>query len=321
MPGAGECHPTVGPRRDSVKRSVSCGPAKLHRVDRQEVIAAANAAGLGEWADALAREAQPSLRLVAGNGTIDPFGSHLGGAPAVPAGHVWPTWRGRPHSFIGQVRLEELGDAAVSFGLPSSGLLSFFYDADQGQWGLEAGGAAGWHVAWFPSGTPLEVRPLPDELTTFERFTGRPVSFAREWTVPPWDSYEMDRVGLPAAFGVGRDIASDGFEDLQQNLDAVGSGRARHRMFGFADQIQGEMRAECELVSNGIDVTDRAAAEGPRAVELERNAALWELLLQVDSDEQLGTDWGDSGTIYYWIRRDALEARAFERAWFVLQCY
>ncbi len=309
-------HPTIGPRADSVKRPAlfsECGSKGHTRRSPSRP-----PRGVGRRTRPQAR---PSLRLVVGTGAIDTFGSHLGGSPALPADHTWPSWEGRPQSFIGQIRLEELGDAAASFGLPPSGLLSFFYDSEQRLWGFDPGEAGGWQVTWFPSGTELELRPLPDELKTFERFAGRPVSLAPEWTIPPWDSEEMDRVGLPAAFGVGRDVASDGFEDLQRRLGALGAGRASHRMFGFADQIQGEMRVQCELVSHGIDVTDRAATEGPRALELERNASLWELLLQVDSDEQLGTDWGDSGTIYFWIRRDALEARAFERAWFVLQCY
>ena len=237
----------------------------------------------------------------------------------MPADHAWPSWEGRPQSFIGQIRLEELGDDAAAFGLPTSGLLSFFYDSEQRLWGFDPADAGGWQVAWFAPGTELELRPLPEELTTFERFAARPVTFAPEWTIPTWDSDELDRVGLPAAFGAGRDIASDGVEDLQDRLAAPGAGPARHRMFGFADEIQGEMRLECESVTNRIGRKPGAAGEGRH--ELKRNAELWQLLLQVDSDEQLGTEWGDVGTIYYWIRRDALEARAFDRTWLVLQCY
>jgi uncharacterized protein YwqG len=30
--------------------------------------------------------------------------------------------------------------------------------------------------------------------------------------------------------------------------------------------------------------------------------------------------WGDSGTIYYWIRRQDLHRARFDRAWMILQC-
>ena len=46
----------------------------------------------------------------------------------------------------------------------------------------------------------------------------------------------------------------------------------------------------------------------------------WRLLLQVDTDEQLGLMWGDCGLIYFWIREQDAAARRFDRAWVILQC-
>jgi uncharacterized protein YwqG len=138
-----------------------------------------------------------------------------------------------------------------------------------------------------------------------------------EWTLPPWDSPEIDRVGLPEAFGRGRDIASDGLEALQARLAAAPD--PRHRMFGFPDQIQGDIRWEAELDTIRL-------AQGPDAsVQDAFDAAVpapdWRLLLQVDSDASVGTRWGDAGSIYYLVRPDALEQRAFGRTWLVAQCY
>jgi Domain of unknown function (DUF1963) len=45
----------------------------------------------------------------------------------------------------------------------------------------------------------------------------------------------------------------------------------------------------------------------------------WQLLLQVDSDDAAGMMWVDSGMLYYWIRKDDLAARRFERVWCVMQ--
>lgn len=46
----------------------------------------------------------------------------------------------------------------------------------------------------------------------------------------------------------------------------------------------------------------------------------WELLLRVDSDENANMMWGDVGRLYYLIRRQDLELRAFEKAWLIFQC-
>ncbi len=45
------------------------------------------------------------------------------------------------------------------------------------------------------------------------------------------------------------------------------------------------------------------------------------MLLQIDTDEQ-GPDWmwGDMGCLYFWIRKQDLDERNFDRIWAVLQC-
>ena len=54
---------------------------------------------------------------------------------------------------------------------------------------------------------------------------------------------------------------------------------------------------------------------------LDKNAARWNLLMQVDSNEEdLGMMWGDMGRLYLWITSDDLEARKFENTWLILQC-
>jgi uncharacterized protein YwqG len=57
----------------------------------------------------------------------------------------------------------------------------------------------------------------------------------------------------------------------------------------------------------------------PQAAELRSSAADWALLLQIDTDSELGWMWGDAGTIYYWIRRQDLASGTFERTWMMLQ--
>jgi uncharacterized protein YwqG len=58
----------------------------------------------------------------------------------------------------------------------------------------------------------------------------------------------------------------------------------------------------------------------PRAAALRAQAPNWQLLLQVGSEEAAGMFWGDAGSIYYWMPRDALATHDFQRAWMVLQC-
>ncbi|MFL5691417.1 MAG: DUF1963 domain-containing protein [Ktedonobacteraceae bacterium] len=43
------------------------------------------------------------------------------------------------------------------------------------------------------------------------------------------------------------------------------------------------------------------------------------MLLQVDSDEQAGMHWANTGMLYYWITSADLQSHAFEHCWLVLQ--
>jgi uncharacterized protein YwqG len=45
------------------------------------------------------------------------------------------------------------------------------------------------------------------------------------------------------------------------------------------------------------------------------------LLLQIDSDDAIGWTWGDAGRLYFWIRKQDLAARRFDRVWTILQCH
>ena len=96
---------------------------------------------------------------------------------------------------------------------------------------------------------------------------------------------------------------------------------AFHRMFGWPDVIQNPIRLWCQLVSNGVAVDTAEGWRDPRVEGLRRGASEWRLLLQIDTDEDVGWMWGDSGRVYYWIREQDLRAGRFEKVWSVLQSY
>lgn len=53
---------------------------------------------------------------------------------------------------------------------------------------------------------------------------------------------------------------------------------------------------------------------------LAKNSGRWNLLMQVDSNEDNGMMWGDLGRLYLWITSEDLAARKFENCWLILQC-
>lgn len=80
------------------------------------------------------------------------------------------------------------------------------------------------------------------------------------------------------------------------------------------------MELECQLVTHGLYLGDPTGSQDPRVAELEPGASNWRLLLQLDTDDDLGWMWGDAGTIYFWVEDSAARAGRFEDCWLVLQC-
>lgn len=82
------------------------------------------------------------------------------------------------------------------------------------------------------------------------------------------------------------------------------------------------MELECQLVSHGVSCGEAIEDDDPRVRALRPGAAEWQLLFQIDTDEEgPGWMWGDVGMLYFWIPREALRRAAFDRAWMILQCY
>ncbi len=80
------------------------------------------------------------------------------------------------------------------------------------------------------------------------------------------------------------------------------------------------MELECELVTNGLYCGDPSGYNDPKAKTLEPNAKKWRLLLQIDSNEENEMMWGDVGRLYFWIKKDDLINKNFDKSWFSLQC-
>jgi uncharacterized protein YwqG len=112
----------------------------------------------------------------------------------------------------------------------------------------------------------------------------------------------------------------DIYVDLPENILSRGSDLI-NRILGYPEQIQNDMQTECQMVSGGI-YYDGKAHENPRYEELKPGSLDWELLLQLDSEEaNAQMIWGDVGRIYFWIQKQSLVNREFDKVWFQLQCF
>jgi hypothetical protein len=258
---------------------------------------------------------RPAVRLVF---TTEPGTAvaRLGGLPSLPDDVEWPTWPGHgPLSFVGELACERLAAFPLDIPFPSTGRLLFFYR--DGSYDDEPETVGTWDASTLQGARAIHVdggspRPAPEGTTTYpeQRYAGRAIVTAPDWQHPD----------LEAAFGSpGRDatslmthpVAADVFtEELRARHHGPG-----HQVGGYADPIQGPVEQEVAVAALGNQVH-------PGDPRLEEEAGRWELLLQVDTDDDVEMVWGDAGALYWMTRGDQpwTEASAAE-VLFTWQCY
>lgn len=236
--------------------------------------------------------------------------SRFGGLPQMPSSVAWPVWNEESLAFLAQLSLAELHASLPSF-LPSSGFLFFFYDQDQGVWGFDPNDLGGWRVLYAAEDcVALPERAAPADLGVEFTYRPAPVAPRRIELLP--DSQGLTKPEF--------DWSRDGEAYSELRLSAFGE-LQHHQVLGYPTPVQNDdMEEECQLAFNGIYVGDAEGYKDPRVPGLKAGAKDWKLLLQLDTDDDIGWMWGDVGTLYFWVREQDASAGDFSKVWMVFQC-
>lgn len=240
--------------------------------------------------------------------------SQLGGDPMLPPKYKWPESHGRHLDFVLQVDMSDTAPLDPGSVLPSSGLLTFFYDTEEQPWGFDPKELDGFRVE-FVTGPDLERTSAPGDCETLpQRF----LDFRRVLTVPAIGSRAYDLFDKEAQMSEDELNAYFSFS-REYEEQYYSESKPRHHLLGFSANIQGDMQLEAQLVSHGLYCGDSSGYDDRRAADLKAGIDDWMLLLQLDSDEHMM--WGDVGMLYFWIRSEDLAARRFDKVWMALQCF
>ena len=248
--------------------------------------------------------------------------SRFGGAPEVPQDFSWPRFTtatydddqilSRPLAFLAQFDCREIAPFDREGLLPASGLLTFFYELGSQRWGFDPADRGCARVFWFPEETPLSPAAFPDDLPY--RLPEMGVSLSAESAFPCAEDFFSGQDPRQADW--------DGFFEACGMLE-IDDPSNRSGLLGWPDLIQGSAFRDCELTARGhylghgpVDLSpeDKAAAQAAKDN--------WQLLFQLDTVEKEGFElmFGDCGRIYFFIRKEDLAARRFDRVWLILQC-
>ncbi|MEW5685324.1 MAG: YwqG family protein [Pseudomonadota bacterium] len=253
------------------------------RLKARQRAPASRSRGSGESEELLQtmrRLARPALRIVEGEPSSF---SKLGGVPDLPIDLEWPEGDGAPLLFVGQIDLAEMQKQTALDWLPREGKFYAFYDGQRN-------GAPDLVLMLFREGSfALSSQPQQRPAHPIKE---RHVAFRAFHSYPSLDWLEI---------GPGFDDSA--LAALNQNDAFEDDTRAMHWLGGYPLEVQGgQLQVQCEFLHRGL--TPRRGEPVPDS--LRRAAQEWRLLLQIDSDPELGMNWADGGCLYIFIRaRDA----------------
>lgn len=222
--------------------------------------------------------------------------SRSGGGPDLPASMEWPrNDKGEPLFFLRQMNLQDVSAVIkhIDTPLPASGLLIFFYDYANQPWGNDLADKGSWKVVYVPAVKFSELRYTPPQYPLYgkggENFA---LTFRESYAMPSPADRDVAELGWPPEY-----------DFRYAFLDAL-KGKAPTKYFlgrPYAVQYDG-MEGHVYVMTS---------SKGPRD---------WILLYQEATDFQQGYEFGDTGTLYFWIRKQDLARQNFDNVWVMLQC-
>lgn len=251
--------------------------------------------------------------------------SKIGGKPYLPADFWWPVYTSsddqitRPLSFFCQIDLEEVKPYDRENLLPDYGMLYFFYECESFCWGYDPRDIGAAQVFWCDNRDDENFAPMeiPGEIDPLHVIPEIALHFKARNSYPDYEE-----------FGIHSDLECD-WADYDRLLEEKGAlsdtDPEDHKLLGYADVIQDEMLTECERVSRGLCCAGPDCYKNTPedvAADIAKHAADWTLLLQLSTITKGDFEWmfGDCGMLYFYIKKEDLAERRFDKVFFSLQC-
>lgn len=227
--------------------------------------------------------------------------SRFGGEPDLPAGTSWPAGPEEPMAFVGQFDLAAASEAGGPAWLPGDGMLFVFHHENWGYPDLVR--------VLYVQGR-VEESKMPTRSPDGWAYPTRSINFERRTSLPSLEWLLMD----------GHDLepAGPAWAELSVITDKRPMPKAHHQIGGFPEEIQpGHLPLDAELAWR----REGGPSRKPRVYSPQEASKDWRLLLQIDTDEDLGMSWMDGGRLYVLIREQDARAGDFSQTVTIVQTY
>ena len=245
--------------------------------------------------------------------------SKIGGKPYLPKDFIWPYYQGLPLSFLAQINLEEVKSLDKDNLLPSTGMLYFFYELETEEWGYKPQSKGCAKVFYYEDISNFSLIDFPENMEDDYKIPEFKVNFKSNISLPSYEDFylflkEHDTFKE-------QDISFSDFIPLYDELFIPDNNYTK--LLGYPEVIQNPMEEECEAVTRGFDMGGVESYPKKYQKEIRSTSKDWILLFQMDTVETNDYElmFGESGHIYFWIKKEDLKNKNFDNIWLILQCY
>jgi len=255
--------------------------------------------------------------------------SKIGGKPYLPKDFVWPYYQELPLSFLAQINLEEVKSLDKDNLLPDKGMLYFFYELETEEWGYELKNKGCAKVFYYEDTSNFELIDFPKDMKDYCQVPEFKVNFKSNTSYPSYENFEklnendilLKKYEILERYDELNDNFFDNYCDFyEEYMDGFES---YTKLLGYPDVVQNSMEEECVEVTRDFDMEAVKASPKKYKEEIKKAAENWILLFQMDTVETDDYElmFGDSGHIYFWIKKEDLKNKNFDNIWLILQCY
>ena len=255
--------------------------------------------------------------------------SKIGGKPYLPKDFVWPYYQELPLSFLAQINLEEVKSLDKDNLLPDKGMLYFFYELETEEWGYELKNKGCAKVFYYEDTSNFELIDFPKDMKDYCQVPEFKVNFKSNTSYPSYENFEklnendilLKKYEILERYDELNDNFFDNYCDFyEEYMDSLES---HTKLLGYPDVVQNSMEEECVEVTRDFDMEAVKASPKKYKEEIKKAAENWILLFQMDTVETDDYElmFGDSGHIYFWIKKEDLKNKNFDNIWLILQCY
>jgi uncharacterized protein YwqG len=219
--------------------------------------------------------------------------SRFGGLPDLPPNIEWPTRKRIPMEFVAQIRLADIAAHDPENDLPHTGSLLFFYNSQWDSYDM-SNDYNSCRVLFHDGPDSLLVRtPAPTKPWKGEYDEKpRPAPYVHGLARLTFSRFEMPPAGV-SPFIDPKTKLGDVWQDFHCEYSSTWSPAPR-----------GGTYVENHLLGY---------VEGQDYVDAHENGKRDRCLLQVDSDDSAGFQWGDCDRLYFLLTDEQLKARDFSK--------